>query len=73
MESIKIEHDDDDDSGPHALTFLAENGSVDTRKDECFTPFESCIKMIEVEVRHVVSLCVRTFLRLFLHVILFAL
>jgi hypothetical protein len=63
LESIKVEHDDDDDDdhdddGPHALTFVAENGSIDTRKDECFTPFESCIKMIEVEVRHVVSLCV---------------
>jgi hypothetical protein len=58
-----VEHDDDDDDddngsgGSHALMFVAESDSVNTKKDECFTPFESCRNMIEVEVSHVVSLC----------------
>jgi hypothetical protein len=56
LDAIKVEHDDDD-NGSNSVTFIPEVDSIDMKNDECFTPSESCIKMIEVEVSHV-SHCV---------------
>jgi hypothetical protein len=52
-----MEHDGNcDDKGSHIMAFMSEGDTIDI-KNELFTPSELHVKMIEVEVSHIVSHC----------------